>query len=66
MLDFKTLKVVNTYIYEVEFSKETDSRWSAVVHSLPGCNAWGHSEKEVLTAIHDTAKAYLEISLGSF
>jgi len=51
---------MNTYIFKVELTKEDDGRWSAVAPTLPGCNAWADTQEEVLRAIQETVKAYLE------
>jgi len=49
-----------TYIFKVELVKE-DGVWTAVVPALPGCNAWGDSQEEALTALQENTKAYVEI-----
>ena len=50
---------VKTYIFKVELEEE-DGVWQAVVPILPGCNAWGNSPQEALTAIQENTRAYLE------
>jgi predicted RNase H-like HicB family nuclease len=51
---------VKTYIFEVEFHREEDGRWSAWIEALPGCAAWGYSREEALAASKDAAEAYVE------
>jgi predicted RNase H-like HicB family nuclease len=53
-------KNLKTYIFQVELEKEEDGRWSATIPELPGCNAWGYTKEEALSAIQENAKAYLE------
>ena len=53
---------VKTYVFKVELEEEEDGRWSAVIPSLPGCNAWGYTEQEALNAIRDSAQAYVEVA----
>lgn len=50
---------MKTYVFEVELDEE-DGVWTAVVPSLPGCNAWAKTKEEALTAIQETIKAYVE------
>lgn len=50
---------VKTYIFKVELEEE-EGVWQAVVPILPGCNAWGNSPQEALTAIQENARAYIE------
>ena len=52
---------MDTYVFKVELTKEDDGRWSAVVPALRGCNAWANTEDEVLCAIQENAKAFLEV-----
>ena len=54
--------MVKTYVFKVELEEEEDGRWSAVIPSLPGCNAWGYTKQEALDAIQDTAQAYVEVA----
>jgi predicted RNase H-like HicB family nuclease len=51
---------MKTYIFQVELEQEEDGRWSAIIPELPGCNAWGYSKEEALSAIQENAKAYIE------
>lgn len=51
---------MKTYVFKIEIEQEEDGRWSAVVPVLPGCNAWGYTKEEVLTAIQENTKAYIE------
>ena len=53
---------VKTYVFKVELEEEEDGRWSAVIPSLPGCNAWGYTDQEALNAIRDSAQAYVEVA----
>ncbi|MBU1160536.1 type II toxin-antitoxin system HicB family antitoxin [Patescibacteria group bacterium] len=48
------------YLFKAEVEKEEDGRWSAVIPSLPGCNAWGYSKSEALLAVQNNAQAYIE------
>jgi len=50
---------MKTYDIEVELEQE-DGIWTAVVPSLPGCNAWAYNKKDVLIAIQENTKAYIE------
>ena len=50
---------MKTYIFKVELEEE-DGIWQAVVPALPGCNAWGNTREEALTAIQENTKAYIE------
>ena len=55
---------MKTYVFKVELEEEEeDGRWSAIIPSLPGCNAWGYTKQEALDAIQDNAQAYLEVAL---
>lgn len=52
---------VKTYIFKVELEEEEEEGvWQAIVPILPGCNAWGNSPQEALTAIQENTRAYLE------
>ena len=53
---------LKTYVFKVELEEEEDGRWSAVIPSLPGCNAWGYTKQEALDAIRDNAQAYVEVA----
>ena len=57
----KKVSQVNTYIYRIEIEQEEDGRWSAVVPTLPGCNAWGYTWEETLIAIKDNTQMLLEV-----
>lgn len=50
---------MKTYVFKVELEEE-DGVWTAVVPSLSGCNAWANTKEEVLAAIQENTKAYLE------
>jgi antitoxin HicB len=50
---------VKTYIYPIEVEQEEDGRWSAVVPSLPGCAAWGHTQQEAVKALQEAIDAYI-------
>lgn len=52
---------VKSFLYTVVLDEEDDGRWSAVIPALPGCNAWGSTRDEVLTAIRDAAQAYVDV-----
>ncbi len=64
-----TLKIKNwgghvkTYVFTVAIEEEDDSRWSAVIPTLPGCNAWGNTQQEALEAIRENAQAFVEVLL---
>ena len=53
---------VKTYVFTVELEEEEDHRWSAIIPSLPGCNAWGYTKQEALGAVRDNAQAYVEVA----
>lgn len=50
---------MKTYVFKVELEEE-GGIWTAVVPALPGCNAWAKTKEEVLLAIQENTKAYLE------
>ena len=50
---------MKTYIFRTAMEQEDDGRWSAWIHALPGCTAWGHTKQEALGAIQDAAEVYL-------
>ncbi|MBI4734890.1 MAG: type II toxin-antitoxin system HicB family antitoxin [candidate division NC10 bacterium] len=52
---------VKSFLYTVVLDEEDDGRWSAVIPALPGCNAWGSTRDEVLTAIREAAQAYVDV-----
>ena len=52
---------MKTYVFQVELVEEDDGRWSALIPSLPGCSAWGYTSEEALTAVQDTARAYIDV-----
>jgi len=52
---------MRSYIFRVELEQEEDGRWSAVVPALVGCAVWGETSEEALEAIHEGAKAYVEV-----
>ena len=54
---------MKTYVFKVELEEEVDDRWSAVIPSLPGCNAWAYTKQQALDAIRDNVQAYLEVAL---
>ena len=54
---------MKTYVFKVELEEEEDGRWSAIIPSLPGCNAWAYTKQQALDAIQDNAQAYLEVAL---
>ena len=54
---------MKTYVFEVEVVEEDDGRWSATIPTLPGCNAWGNSQREALEAIRENAQAFVEVLL---
>ncbi len=51
---------MKSYVLQIDLIEEEDGRWSALVHALPGCAAWGNSKDEALKAIQDAAEAYIE------
>ena len=67
IMNINTLNIKNqegklqTYVFTVELEEEDDGRWSAIIPSLPGCNAWGHTRQEALDAVRQSAQAYLEV-----
>lgn len=52
---------MKTYVFKVELEEEEDGRWSAIIPSLPGCNAWAHTSQEAIDAVRENAQAYLEV-----
>ena len=50
---------MKTYLFKVELEEE-DGIWTAVVPSLPGCNAWGNTIEEALAAIQENTRACIE------
>ena len=54
---------MRTYVFKVELEEDEDGRWSAIIPSLPGCNAWAYTKQQALGAIQDNAQAYLEVAL---
>lgn len=50
---------MKTYVFAVELEEE-EGIWTAVVPALPGCNAWAKTKEEVLAAIQENARAYIE------
>ena len=54
---------MKTCVFTVEVEEEEDGRWSAVIPTLPGCNAWGNTQQEALEAIRDNAQAFVEVLL---
>jgi predicted RNase H-like HicB family nuclease len=61
MLNKKSRKKMDTYVFEVELTEEDDGRWSAIVPALRGCGTWGHSRKEALESIREAAQAYIDV-----
>jgi predicted RNase H-like HicB family nuclease len=49
-----------TYLFKVDMKQEEDGRWSTWIKELPGCAAWGRTQKEALKAIQDAAEVYIE------
>ena len=52
---------MKTYMFRAEVTREKDGRFSAWIAGLPGCAAWGYTEKEALAALRDAAQAYVEV-----
>jgi len=50
---------MRTYVFKVELEEE-NGVWSAVVPTLPGCNAWAYNKEKTLVAIQENTKAYIE------
>lgn len=50
---------MRTYVFKIELEEETGV-WTAVVPSLPGCNAWAYTKDEALAAVQENTKAYIE------
>ena len=46
-------------VYQAQFERDEDGRWSSWVDELPGCTAWGHTREEALAALWDAATAYV-------
>ncbi len=40
---------------KVDFDREEDSRWIAVVESIPGCHVYGKTRREALTRVEALA-----------
>ena len=51
---------MKTYVFKAELQLEEDGRWSSWIEALPGCAAWGNSEREALDALKDAADIFLE------
>ena len=51
---------MKTYVFRAEVEEEKDGRWSSWINALPGCAAWGYSQKEALDALKDAAGLYVE------
>jgi predicted RNase H-like HicB family nuclease len=51
---------VKTYVLRADVEQDDDGRWSAWIEALPGCNAWGESRDEALSALKEAAEAYIE------
>ncbi|MFQ5687110.1 MAG: type II toxin-antitoxin system HicB family antitoxin [Candidatus Scalindua sp.] len=50
---------MRTYVFKVKLEEE-NGIWTAVVPSLPGCNAWANNKEDALVAIQENTKAYIE------
>jgi antitoxin HicB len=49
----------NVHKYPIElFWSDEDKGYIAVVPALPGCNAWGTSETEAISEVHDAIEAW--------
>lgn len=55
---------MKTYFFEIELEHDPeDGVWEAEIPILPGCAVWAYSREEVLEALREAAKAYLEVRL---